>query len=166
MPADGTYLSTDLGSAQRLQVSAPSGSHTPGKCLMLFKVAIKEGYQFEEAFWMLFFSLTLIASVRPAPAPSSEEAGRLKAAYKGVPSATVMGEFWPVFSWSCNSKLPTFLEGSPQQQTWTMGYVSPTQPLTSCQCNYSRESVLCSAFSLSKKVYLKWITSAPQAGNQ
>lgn len=107
MAAGGTDLSADLGSAQRLQVSAPSGSRTPGKCLMLFKVATKESYQSEQALWMPFFSLTLIASVRGAPAPSSEEAGRLKAAYKGVPNAAVMGELWPVLSWSCSSKLPT-----------------------------------------------------------
>lgn len=108
MPAEGTYLSADLGSAQRLWVSAPSGAHTPGKCLMLFKVETKERYQFEQVFWMPFFSLTLIASVRLAAAPSSEEAGWLKAACnKGVPSATVMGELWPVLPSSCSSKLPS-----------------------------------------------------------
>lgn len=107
MAAGGTDLSADLGSAQRLQVSAPSGSHTPGKCLMLFRVATKESYQSEQAFWMPFLSLTLIASVRRAPAPSCEEAGRLKAACKGAPNAAVRGELWPVLPWSCRSKLPT-----------------------------------------------------------
>lgn len=35
------YLSSDLGSARRLQVSARSGSPTPDKCLMFFKGAAK-----------------------------------------------------------------------------------------------------------------------------
>lgn len=37
---------------------------------------------------MLFFSLRLIATVRLASAPSSEEAGSLNVSYKGSPSAT------------------------------------------------------------------------------
>jgi len=40
----------------------------------------------------MLFSLRLIAAVRLAPAPSSEEAGRLNVSYKGAPRAALTVE--------------------------------------------------------------------------